>query len=139
MTTYIPDLADEVLVMYCAYRGGVGTVTDIRFESGDHPTYFVEGALPDGSPFSRWYGADEITPARWGTWRIQVTTIADPDTPILSADITDAPIEPLEMILDGMRGVPWFVIDAAHARRVGVATAHVETVEVLVTARRDHR
>lgn len=141
MTTYIPDLADEVLVMYGPHRGGVGTITDIRFEHGEplRPRYFVEGVLPDGEGFTRFYNADEITPARWGTWRIQFTTVADPNTPILSADITDAPIEPLEMILDGMRGVPWFVVDAAHARRVGVATAHVETVEVIVTERRDHR
>ena len=139
MTAYIPDLADEVLVMYGPHRGGVGLVTDSWHEKGEHSDYFVKGLTPAGNEFSRWYVADEITPAEWGTWRFQVTTIADPDTPILSADITDAPIEPLEMILDGMRGVPWFVIDAAHARRVGVATAHVETVEVLVTARRDHR
>lgn len=133
MTTYTPDLADEVLVMYGVHRGGVGIVVDITDDRG----FLVEGKLPDGGEFSRWHVADEITPAEWGTWRIGVTTIAG--APIISADITDAPIEPLEMILDGMRGAPWFVVDAAHARRVGVATAHVETVEVLVTARRDHR
>ena len=140
MTRYTPDLADEVLVMYGPHRGGVGTITDIEIDKVTGGTrFYVEGLTPAGNEFSRWYVADEITPAEWGTWRFQVTTVADPNTPIISADITDAPIEPLEMILDGMRGVPWFVVDAAHARRVGVATAHIVSIEVIVTARRDHR
>ena len=136
MNAYIPDLADEVLVTRGPHAGGVGTVTDIDPERG----FFVEGAYTTtGEQFARWYGPAEITPAAWGTWRIEITTGGNPRTLLRTDDITDRPVEPVEMILDGMRGVPWFVIDAAHARRVGVATAHVETVEVVVTARRDHR
>lgn len=141
MTTYIPDLADEVLVTYGPHRGGVGTVTDIETDPVTAGVrYKVEGTRTDGDEFTRWFPdtACDLTPARWGTWRIQVTTIADPNAPIISVDITDHPIEPLEMILDGMRDVPWFIVEGRQGR-TAVATAHVETVEVLVTARRDHR
>ena len=138
MNAYIPDLADEVLVMYGPHRGGVGLVTDIRFESGDHPTYFVEGALPDGSPFSRWHVAAEITPAEWGTWRIEITTDGNPRTLLRTDDITDRPVEPVEMVLETLHEVPWYVLEL-DGKRLAVAVQHIETVEVVVTARRDHR
>ena len=135
MTTYTPDLADEVLVMYGVYRGGVGTVVDITDDRG----FLVEGLLPDGRDFSRWHVADDLAPAEWGTWYIEITTDGNPRTLLRTGDIADAPIEPLEMILDGMRDAPWFIVDARGGQRVAVATRNIETVEVVVTARRDHR
>lgn len=139
MTTYTPDLCDEVLVLRGPHAGGVGTVTDIKFERDEYPLYFAEGMTPNGGPFSRWYMADDLAPVEWGTWRFQITTVADPETPILSADITDRPIEPVEMILEGLHEVPWIIVEGRDARRVGVATRHIETVEVFVIDRRSHR
>ncbi len=135
MTTYIPDLADEVLVTRGPHAGGVGTITDIDDDRG----FFVEGIRPDGADFTRWITVPDITPAEWGTWRIEITTGANPRTLLRTDDITDRPVEPVEMILEGMRGAPWFVVDAAHAREVAIRTAHIVSIEVVVTARRDHR
>ena len=133
MTTYIPDLADEVLVTRGPHAGGVGTVTDIDPERG----FFVEGAYTTtGEGFTRFYNADEITPAEWGTWHIALTTAGGEH--VVSAAITDRPVEPVEMVLETLHEVPWYVLEF-DGKRLAVAVQHVETVEVLVTARRDHR
>lgn len=138
-TPYTPDLCDEVLVMRGPHAGGVGTFTDIKLERGEYPLYFAEGMTPAGRGFSRWHTADDLTPAEWGTWRIEYTTAGSPRTLLRTADITDRPIEPVEMILESLVDVPWLIIEGADGHRLGVATRYIETVEVIVTARRDSR
>ena len=132
MTTYIPDLADEVLVTRGPHAGGVGTITDIDDDRG----FFVEGIRPDGADFTRWITVPGITPAEWGTWHIALTTAGGEH--VVSAAITDRPVEPVEMVLETLHEVPWYVLEF-DGKRLAVAVQHVETVEVLVTARRDHR
>ena len=134
MTTYIPDLADEVLVTRGPHAGGVGTVTDIDDRHG----FFVEGIRPDGADFTRWITVPDITPAEWGTWRIEITTGGNPRTLLRTDDITDRPVEPVEMVLETLHEVPWYVLEL-DGKRLAVAVQHIETVEVVVTARRDHR
>lgn len=139
MTTYIPDLADEVLVTRGPHAGGVGTITDIEIDKVTGGTrFYVEGLTPAGNEFSRWHVVAEITPAEWGTWRIEITTGGNPRTLLRTDDITDRPVEPVEMVLETLHEVPWYVLEL-DGKRLAVAVQHIETVEVLVTARRDHR
>ena len=143
MTTYIPDLADEVLVMYGPHRGGVGLVTDIRFESGEplRPRYFVEGVLPDGMDFTRWITADDLAPAEWGTWHIALTTAGGEH--VVSAAITDDPIAPVEALAHMLSEGEWYILDIGirDGRPVkrAVAIRHIEMIDVIVESRRDHR
>ena len=144
MTGYTPELADEVLVMGTPYRTGVGTVTDERTEADGTLRYFVEGTQPDGETFSRWYPASDLTPARWGTWYVAVRAGG---VTYVSHNYKDEPIPPLELILDQTEA-KYFIIDpdpgfedysSACPPRRAIATAHIETVEVVTVDRRETR
>lgn len=134
---YTPDLCDEVLVLRGPHAGGVGTVTDVKVDLG----FFVEGTRPDGEEFSRWSLASEVTPAEWGTWYTALT-MASGDR-IVGDEITEDPIAPVEAVANILSEGEWYILDIGmeDGRPVkrAVAIRHIESVEVIVHARRDAR
>ena len=137
MNAYIPDLADEVLILRGPHAGGVGTVTDIDNGRG----FYVEGVRSDGMDFTRWITADDLAPAEWGTWHIALTTAGGEH--VVSAAITDDPIAPVEALAHMLSEGEWYILDIGirDGRPVkrAVAIRHIEMIDVIVESRRDHR
>lgn len=137
MTACTPDLCDEVLVLRGPHAGGVGTVTDIDEARG----FRVDGTLGDGKDFTRWTHPDDLTPAEWGTWQVAMTLTSGVE--VVSTMYTDQPIEPVEMVVDPLTAeAKWYVMETSNSRgpyKVAINVEHIETVEVIVIARRDSR
>lgn len=133
MTTYIPDLADEVLVTRGPHAGGVGTVTDIDDDRG----FFVEGAYTTtGEGFARWQAEGEVVRACWGDWHPEI--LVSTGHKVVGRTVTTEPIYPPTMFTD--HDAQTLTVEVGDpAREVAIRTAHIVSIEVLVTARRDHR
>lgn len=137
MTTYIPDLADEVLVTRGPHAGGVGTVTDIDDDRG----FFVEGAYTTtGEGFARWQAEGEVVRACWGDWHPEI--LVSTGHKVVGRTVTTEPIYPPTMFTDLItdHDAQTLTVEVGDpAREVAIRTAHIVSIEVVVTARRDHR
>ena len=137
MNAYIPDLADEVLVTRGPHAGGVGTVTDIDDDRG----FFVEGAYTTtGEGFARWQAEGEVVRACWGDWHPEI--LVSTGHKVVGRTVTADPIYPLSMFTDLIsdHDAQTLTVQVDEAgREIAIRTAHIVTVEVVVTARRDHR
>jgi len=136
MTTYIPDLADEVLVTRGPHAGGVGTVTDTVTDIDDRHGFFVEGIRPDGADFTRWQAEGEVVRACWGDWHPEI--LVSTGHKVVGRTVTTEPIYPPTMFTD--HDAQTLTVEVGDpAREVAIRTAHIVSIEVVVTARRDHR